>query len=145
MCLQVSLSLSSLTKKGVGSGSVQRSESRFGIFFYIPTYFSTVVTVTATAEAAMRVTATATAGEERVTVTAMTRVTTVTATGDTATARKLAVVRSCRYSLLFLFFFLFLGAFSGDETRYYFFYSVVTRYYLYHRCVSRIINYRYLQ
>jgi hypothetical protein len=44
----------------------------------------------------MRVTATATAEEVRVTVTAMTQVTTVTATGDTAIARKLAVVRSCR-------------------------------------------------
>jgi hypothetical protein len=76
--------------------------NRFCDVFYIPIYFSTVVTVTATAEAAMRVTATATAGEERVTVTAMTRATTVTATGDTATARKLAIVRSCRYYLFLL-------------------------------------------
>jgi hypothetical protein len=66
-------------------------------FFYFPAYCSTVVMVTATAEAAMRVTATATAGEEeRVTVTAMTRVTTVTTMGGTATARRVAIVRSCR-------------------------------------------------
>jgi hypothetical protein len=89
-----------------GKNSFTKIYKRFSDSFYIPTYCSTVGMVTATAEAAMRVTATATAGEERVTVTAMTRATTVTATGDTATARRVAIVRSCRYHLFLIFFLL---------------------------------------